>query len=795
MPEAASAAYRALLAPLPGLRMLPVRHHSPRCSHHLQQLLAEFQPDLVLIEGPDELNALLPALRHASAKPPLAAYLHSELQQEEGSLRCRGYVPFVDFSPEWLALRVDAEVRFIDLAWGQRLEQAEDAEFFATAPEPLLAIEPAQQAPDVLARLIEQADCRDFDEWWDRHFESGCAPQTAEVHFASLLAFSLLLRAGRGGDDLENQAREQQMAAGLRTALAEEGKRILLVCGGFHVPGILARIADLLPQATGAALTELGFSLNPAPLRLPAHKDEVGVHLIPYSLQRLAVSSGYAAGLPDPGFYQGVWQDWQAGKPQPWQAGWPALAARLTTDLRKGGLPVTLPDAAEAVGMAGRLAALRGHPGGRSELLESLQSTLVRDSGDLPHFERAIAAVLAPPLMGELPPNAPVAPLLQDVQAFCRQWKLPDRPLPAKRRELDLYRHERHRLISRGLHRLRFLEVPYAEREAGPDFVAGTDLQRVREIWSLSWQVETAVRLTEVSRYGASLEEAAVNRLLELLRRPAGGNPAQLVLEVLVMGLSSLADQVLDAVAVWLQNSFDALQLAEVCTRLAQAAEARAALGEVEMPRLLPLLDSAWQQTCQHLPSIGQGDASQIEQAVDALADLHGMACRDAPWADRDALLAACTALQNSQVASRVCGAAAGVLTMSGAWSEDETAEAISRQLGLSHLQPGEMGEYLIGFLRIARGWLLGHPPTLQRITDCISAWSEDDFLAGLPPLRLAFNQLTRREQRELARQLAGDDAAAALLDAELPDESSLQASHALHALVSRVMHDWGFHA
>ena len=137
----------------------------------------------------------------------------------------------------------------------------------------------------------------------------------------------------------------------------------------------------------------------------------------------------------------------------------------------------------------------------------------VKNQG-ISRFQRALAAQLAPPQLGSLPPNAPVAPLLQDVQAFCRQWQLPERPLPAKRRELDLYRSERHRQISRGLQRLRFLEVPYATREAGPDFVAGTELQRVRESWSLAWQLETATRLTELSRYGASLEEAAINSLL-----------------------------------------------------------------------------------------------------------------------------------------------------------------------------------------------------------------------------------------------------------------------------------------
>ncbi|MCW0037933.1 DEAD/DEAH box helicase, partial [Acinetobacter baumannii] len=40
---------------------------------------------------------------------------------------------------------------------------------------------------------------------------------------------------------------------------------------------------------------------------------------------------------------------------------------------------------------------------------------------------------------------------------------------------------------------------------------------------------------------------------------------------------------------------------------------------------LLPLLQRCFAQACLRLPWLGEGDASQQAQALDALADLHGM--------------------------------------------------------------------------------------------------------------------------------------------------------------------------
>ena len=740
----------ALLAPVPGLRLAPVRHHSPRCAHHLRALMREFQPTHVLIEGPAELDALLPALQHARARVPLAAYLHARVPADAAGdeyWHCRCYVPFAAFSPEWVALREAARqgaaVRFIDLPYGARLQQQALRDYFARSPEPTLAQEPVRQAPDAVAALVQASGCRDFDEWWDRHFESAREDATASAYFSAVLGLSALLREQAGAVSDEDAGREAHMAAQVRAAL-DEGRRCLVVCGGMHVAGIVAGLRQA--GSPGAA----------PPVQ------RTGVHLIPYTLARLERASGYAAGLPAPGYYQAVWQAMEAGTPRPDEAAWPAMAARLVSALRERHLPASLPDASEAVRLAHGLAALRGCHGGRMELTEALHSAVLRQDEDTGVPVLRLAGLLGDDTYGLLPPNAPLAPLLADVQDWCMRHGLPQRPALPVRKELDIYRSARHRRISQGLHRLCFLGVPYAQRLAGPDFVAGTGLARVREVWSLGWRVETAVALTEAMRYGASLQEAAIGRVRDKLADPAAeGGPAARVLEVLVMGLEGLADQVLEAVGGWVQRSHDALALAQATVQLARAFEACHALGGEDMPQLPPLLARCFQQACLRMPWLGAGDEAQQAAALDALADLHGMACRSAPWADAALLHGACDALYATRAPARVRGAAAGILAVTGCWDVAQAGAAIDQALGLAEHDAVSMGEFLQGFLRVSRGWLLSHPPMLLRLAQGVARWPEEAFFDGLPAMRLAFAQLSRAEIRQWGERLLARPAVA----------------------------------
>lgn len=52
----------------------PVRHHSPACAFHLRQALEAYEPDCVLVEGPQNAQEMIPTLTHSETSAPIALY-------------------------------------------------------------------------------------------------------------------------------------------------------------------------------------------------------------------------------------------------------------------------------------------------------------------------------------------------------------------------------------------------------------------------------------------------------------------------------------------------------------------------------------------------------------------------------------------------------------------------------------------------------------------------------------------------------------------------------------------------
>ena len=97
----------------------PIRHHSPVCSYHLLKVIEKFNPDCILIEGPENANGLLPDITHKETEAPFAIYYSYRdkkglVDDKKGDYRC--YYAFLDYSPELVAMR-EAERRGIEYAF------------------------------------------------------------------------------------------------------------------------------------------------------------------------------------------------------------------------------------------------------------------------------------------------------------------------------------------------------------------------------------------------------------------------------------------------------------------------------------------------------------------------------------------------------------------------------------------------------------------------------------------------------------------------------------------------------
>ena len=91
-----------------------IRHHGPGSARSLRRALEASAPDLVLVEGPPDADAVLPLAADTAMRPPVALLVY----RPEAPRRAVFY-PFAEFSPEWQAIRFAQErgvpVRFMDL--------------------------------------------------------------------------------------------------------------------------------------------------------------------------------------------------------------------------------------------------------------------------------------------------------------------------------------------------------------------------------------------------------------------------------------------------------------------------------------------------------------------------------------------------------------------------------------------------------------------------------------------------------------------------------------------------------
>ncbi len=784
------AARLARIPATPALRLLPVRHHSPACARHLETLIRRDKPDVVLIEGPADATPLLPYLGESDARPPLAIYFYYAAASApsmqlplEGPVTChRGFYPLAAFSPEWVAIReglkLGADVRFIDMPYAERLVACQDMDHGSGSGggENTLLDDRDLALSDPSVRVVELSGCRDFNEWWDRFYESGASAVEPEAYFRNLLAWCLLLRERHeDGQDSENGIRERYMAAQVAAA-RDGGKRCLVVTGGFHTEAIARQLND------------------PAPgMVTPEISGERGLYLVPYTLSRLDAANDYAAGVLHTGYYHEVWQQHRRGSAQPDIAAAETIALRVGHALRQRGESVSLPDCIEAVALSRRLGALRNTPPGRPEILDAMMTAFIKDTR-APELEQRIVRHLSAEVKGVVPGGYPAAPLVEDFRNQCQRFKLPLDPLASQEKALDIYRSERHRGISRLLHRLQFLEIPYATLTAGPDFAAGKDLGRVREIWQLQWTPETDALLTERMGYGSQLEEAALNVLREQLSAQPREAP-KLLIAALTMGLHPVLDQVLDRIGRWLEDESEFPALVAGLKLLHLAYSAQNALAARNLPGLEPLLAACFERACLRLTWLGQTDEETALAFMEALGDLNSLARPGAAWADVALFVRCVQSLYDGPGPAPLIGRAAGILTIRQVWGDGRSSAALTAALNQALLDPEYLGGFLLGFLPVTRGFLIQSPSLIEAIGQVILDWDEDTFLNALPQLRLAFTSLKPRETAALAKVIA------ILAGAEMPVVSSqpewspqdLVLLQDLHGKVVQTLARWGF--
>lgn len=722
------------------LLIIGVRHHSPACARRVRDAIEQRKPAFVLIEGPSDFNPYMDDLRGGGAEGgctkqgghalPIAIFSFCSSPQRTSA----SYTPFCVYSPEWQALaaawETGARPLFCDLpAW--RPEFGDRVNRYA---DPHKLYERWAAADAALAREL---GAEGQDAMWDAMAEQ--APRSELP--AILDAYFALLRP-EGSPDPSEAAREACMARYAAWALREAGGRpVVLVCGGWHVSGV----RDALGQADGAP---------PAPFE-PPEGARVGSYLVPYAYTRLDRFSGYAAGMPSPGYYGAVDSggleaaaDWAMG--------------RVARALREAGQPVSTADQIAWRGHAEALARLRGHRAIlRADLLDAALCVLVKDALEGPAvwaregvglggdpFVTAMLRALTGDATGKLAPGVRQPPLVADVQARMEAEGVA--PADVRRRvEID-WHDPSARSRAHVLHQLRVLEAPGVVQLSGARHADARDLSEAFEVFA---HRDWFGALAEASQWGGSLPMAASARLGARAAAHPGDidHLATALSDALFAGLLGMERSLLDRLAEGVSTNRDIAQVGRAGRQISRLYRFGDVFGAVAHSALGALAETVFERALWLIE--GVTSAEEGTRSVDAV-----LACRElardgdglalnVPGASR--VFRRCVASDETPPA--LAGAALGYLVSCN--ELEGAADIVTTRVKRFGL-PDRLGDFLAGLFALAREELRDAGDVLGAVDGVVASWTGGEFLKAMPAMRLAFSWFPPLEREALAKAI-----------------------------------------
>ncbi|MEU4442493.1 DUF5682 family protein [Actinosynnema sp. NPDC050801] len=709
--------------PLPErVTLLGIRHHGPGSARMVAAALAAVRPEVVLIEGPPEGDALL---RHVpDLTPPVALLLHDEAEPARAA-----FWPFAEFSPEWRAMTWahanGVPVRFFDLPAAASLDDTPTEPTEPTgSPE---SAEAPRAAIDPLGTLAEAAGFDDPERWWEDVVEHHTDPQDLAEAVAE--AMGALREEFADQVDARTLRREAAMRQNVRQALKDVDGPIAVVAGAWHVPALRT-----LPPASVDAAALKG---------LPRKK--ISGTWVPWSHGKLAASSGYGAGVDSPGWYAHLWECAERGDAVP------RWFAKVCAVLRAEDLPASTASAVEAVRLADALAAMRGRPSpGLSEVMEA--SLAVLCGGDATPLRLVHEELVVGERLGAVGDDVPTSPLAADLARLQRRLRL--QPSTAvKPIRLDL-RKDTDRERSKLLRRLEVLDVPWGT----PDTTR--TLGTFAEAWQLHWQPEFAVALAVAARHGTTVEAAARTVLV------ARASAATRVVDAAEALSRSVGCEIPEAVAASRQAldrcaaaATDALELLSALPDLATTVRYGSVRGTD--PELLRVaLHGLLARGAVGLPIACRGvDEDTAERAVKAVEGADDAVRLAADDEHRDTWQRALRSLVAMPDAHGLpTGRATRLLWETGALDSDEVAARLHRAVSLA----AGATAFVAGFLRGSAALLTADPRLFGVVDEWLTGLSGADFAAALPLLRRAVGEFSPAERRMLGDRVRGTAAGGA---------------------------------
>ncbi|ENX64777.1 hypothetical protein F884_01482 [Acinetobacter sp. CIP 102143] len=765
-----------------GIHFLPIRHHSPACAYATLQALQQLQARHVLIEAPRSFNRLIADLQHPESQPPLAVLCQTEIIEQnvdavngetvEQKQTRTAYYPFCDYSPEWAALRyapeINAQVEFIDLAWSSQVEHELQTFAKQTWQSRSLQQERYLGHSQYLQALAHKLHCRNHDELWDHLFELKSKKEMNDWQnfFHEVLVWCAMSRLDYEDSVLEADAslvREQCMLQSILECYENNKGTICVITGGFHT---LALIEELAKQL---------LSEKPKKIKKIKSADQNDqAWLIRYSFDRLDALNGYASGMPSPAFYQRCWQqmmDDSANDVEQRQALTVELLSDFSRQLREQQILdssfITIKNATE---QAMRLASLREHHLiSRFDLIDACQSSFVKGSLDEGQqaFQHLLRQILSGARLGQVVQSTQTPPLLAQVYELAKIHRFKLDETSSKRTKLDVFRNQKHRLRSRFLHLLEFLQVGFAKSVSGPDFLGGGRLHLLFEEWDYAWTPNVEAQLIGLSELGSDLNTIAVQKLLQLketFSQSGQGRSSHLAVQLLIraalMGLHKQIPILFAEIQQYLPNDPDLDSVIQCGQKLLNLWIGKDFLAFQQQPELKGLLEQVIPSALFLLSQLATPPADQQQQILNQVLQLRNLSKQiqrvvegEADWLTQfyETLARLHTDWQKLDI---LAGAVDALRFIDGDLTEQNLQQSIQQHFGIG-ASPEHAVAYLSGMMQSAPELLLRYPAMAKLLNQLLLQWDEATFVAILPDLRQAFTYFKPKETAAFAEQIA----------------------------------------
>lgn len=719
----------------------PIRHHSPICSLHLKEVIKEYKPDCILIEGPSNINMIKNHLVEEDVVYPIALYCSYKENDEFFS----SYYPLLKYSPELVALeeatKLNINSEFIDLPFVSRIKHSKlQCGINKPSVETSLSDDYLVSTNQFIEAIYKKEECRNFDEYWEKVFEINCLNKSTQQFIDEFNTYTFYLRELTNKETLEDEAiliREEYMYNKILEAKQKYNK-ILVVSGGFHIHGFTEK--DL----NGVTKTNI-------------EGEYTEMYLLPYTMQQTDITNGYASGMKAVNYYDKIYNEILKDKDNAYNNVNLDFLNLVSNRCSKNKLLVTIPDKISAFQISKGLANLRGKiQPGKYELQDCITSTFIK--GEYKYTTAQPIEFLNEELIGNkvgsISSKSPTPPIYNDFIEKSEMYKLNLNMVEVKL-DLSVFSSEKHRSISRLLHQLSFLNNPFAKKVRGSNIKDKKDRNLIKEVWEYKYTTDVQTNLLINSMYGATINLAAKNFLYRQLKECNHEVEAVcLLIDSFLMGIKHYDNYVFQRCYQIINSSSDFFACCKTLEHLVQLKQLSLFYDEEDLINYDKLIEVCFNKCMYSLPFVS-GVPEELElnvvSSIKLLFDV--LTSNNNSLYLNDYIDILTSIVFDIKINPCIEGGILGILFSLNNCNIELLVSKFSSYLNdVEYLSKGT--RYLTGLFKTAREVIFISKKFITELDKLLDNLSYDDFIELVPDFRMAFSNFIPSEVNKIAKNI-----------------------------------------